>query len=130
MSKTYFVMFATDPDVDPRKCAVGIACASQIASDGHTVDVFFAAHAVRLLHAAYIDALDEQAGQEPGSCRAMLDTLIDKARGVYCSTGSQALAGVTPDNADSILVPGLDMHWSGPPGVSTLSASAERCLSF
>lgn len=130
MPKTYFVMISTDPDVDPRKCAVGIACANQIASDGHTVDVFFAAHGVRLLHTACIDGLDEEAGQDPGSCRAMLDTLAGQARGLYCSTGSQAAVGVTPDNADSVLVPGLDLHWSGPPGVSALSAAADVCLGF
>lgn len=130
MSKTYFVMFSTDPEVDPRKCAVGIACASQIAGDGHTVDAFFAAHAVRLLHADYLETLDERAGQEPGSSRAMLDALIAQARGVYCSTGSQALVGVTPENADAVLVPGLEVHWSGPPGVSALSASADACFNF
>ncbi len=130
MSKLYFVLFSTDPEVDPRKCAVGMSCASQIASDGHTIDVFFAAHAVRLLHTDYINALDEQAGQAPGSCRAILDSLVASARGIYCSTGSQALVGVTPDNAGSVLVPGLELHWSGPPGVSTLSASADHCLSF
>lgn len=130
MPKTYFVMFSTDPEVDPRKCAVGIGCASQIASDGHTVDAFFAAHAVRLLHTDYIDNLDEAAGQASGSCRAMLDSLIGQARGVHCSTGSQELVGVTPDNAGAILVPGLDVQWSGPSGVSALSASADTCLSF
>ena len=130
MSKTCFVMFSTDPEVDPRKCAVGIACATQLVADGNVVDVFFAAHAVRLLHADYLDTLDEPAGQAPGSCRAMIEALGEGARGVHCSTGSQALFGVTPDNAEGILVPGLEVHWSGPSGVSGLSTAADTCLSF
>ena len=31
----FFVMFSTDPDVDPRKCVVGLACATQAIEDGH-----------------------------------------------------------------------------------------------
>ena len=118
MSKTCFVMFSTDPEVDPRKCAVGIACATQLVADGNVVDVFFAAHAVRLLHADYLDTLDEPAGQAPGSCRAMIEALGEGARGVHCSTGSQALFGVTPDNAEGILnarfgQKGLEMEMRG-----------------
>ena len=52
---TFFVMFSTDPDVDPRKCVVGLACAAQAVADGHDVQALFASHAVRLLHADYID---------------------------------------------------------------------------
>ena len=46
---TFFVMFSTDPDVDPRKCVVGLACAAQAVADGHQVQAFFASHAVRLV---------------------------------------------------------------------------------
>ena len=46
---TFFVMFSTDPDVDPRKCVVGLACAAQAVADGHQVQAFFASNAVRLL---------------------------------------------------------------------------------
>ena len=38
--------------------------------------------------------------------------------------------GVTPENASEILVEGLEMNWSGPPGVIALSAAAEVSLSF
>jgi len=49
---------------------------------------------------------------------------------IACSTGSQAVVGVTPDNADDVLVAGLGMEWSGPPGVVAMSAEADRTLSF
>jgi hypothetical protein len=39
MGKRYFVQISTDPDVDPRKCAVGMACAAQAVADGHFVPV-------------------------------------------------------------------------------------------
>ena len=130
MSKSYFIMFSTDPDVDPRKCAVGLACASQAVSDRHEVNVFFASHAVKLLQSSYIGSLDGRVSQEEGFCRGMLDALVAGANGIYCSTGSQAVVGVTPENASEILVGGFDMNWSGPPGVVSLSAAAEVMLSF
>ena len=122
MGKRYFVQISTDPDVDPRKCAVGMACAAQAVTDGHFVHVFFASHAVKLLLVAYIDALDEKVSQQPGQCSAMLHTLVDGAEGIYCSTGSQAVVGVTPDNAHGVLVGGYELNWSGPPGVVSLSS--------
>ena len=81
MSKSYFVQISTDPDVDPRKCVIGLACAGQAATEGHAVNIFFASHAVKLLHANYIDSLDDKVSQEPGWCRATLQILIDHLRG-------------------------------------------------
>jgi hypothetical protein len=40
------------------------------------------------------------------------------------------LVGVTPDNADEVLAEGLDLEWSGPPGVVAMSALADTTLSF
>ena len=37
---TFFVMFSTDPDVDPSKCVVGLACVAQAVADGHQVQAF------------------------------------------------------------------------------------------
>ena len=54
MAIRYFVMISTDPELDPRKCVVGIACAAQAAKEGHEVHTFFASHAVRLLQTEYI----------------------------------------------------------------------------
>ena len=125
----FFVMFSTDPDVDPRKCVVGLACAAQAVEDGHEVQAFFASHAVRLLHADYIDAMDARVGMPDGASRAMVEQLAAGAS-IACSTGSQAVVGVTPDNADDVLVAGLGMEWSGPHGVVAMSAEADRTLSF
>ena len=130
MSKSYFIMFSTDPEVDPRKCAVGLACAAQAVSDGHKVEAFFASHAVKLLQRDYIGSLDSRVSQEEGFCRGRLDALVAGANGIHCSTGSQAIVGVTPENASEILVEGLEMNWSGPPGVIALSAEAEVGLAF
>jgi len=125
----FFVMFSTDPDVDPRKCVVGLACAAQAVEDGHEVQAFFASHSVRLLHADYIDAIDARVGMPDGASRAKVEQLAAGAS-IACSTGSQAVVGVTPDNADDVLVAGLGMEWSGPPGVVAMSAEADRTLSF
>ena len=49
MSKRYFVQISTDPDVDPRKCAVALAGAGQAITDGHSLNIFFASHSVKHL---------------------------------------------------------------------------------
>lgn len=149
MSKSYFMMFSTDPDVDPRKCIVGLACTAQAIADGHEVVVFFASHAVKLLQSEYINTFDAKVAEgqievehwtkspevvanarEKGISRSFLDVLLAGAEGIYCSTGSQAVVGVTPENASEVLVEGLEMNWSGPPGVIALSAASEVSLSF
>ena len=149
MSKSYFMMFSTDPDVDPRKCIVGLACTAQAIADGHEVVVFFASHAVKLLQSEYINTFDAKVAEgqievehwtkspevvanarEKGISRSFLDVLLAGAEGIYCSTGSQAVVGVTPENASDVLVEGLEMNWSGPHGVIALSAASEVGLSF
>ena len=125
----FFVMFSTDPDVDPRKVVVGLACAIQAVSDGHQVQTFFASHSVKLLQVDYINAIDSRVGMPDGASRALLDQLASGAS-IACSTGSQAVLGVNPDNADEVLVGGLDLEWSGPPGVVAMSALADTTLSF
>ena len=129
MSKTFFVMISTDPDVDPVKSLVALACATQAISDGHNVNAFFAANAVKLLQADYLKALDDRVSQSAGFCREMFDKLTQQAS-VYCSTMSQAANGVTPDNAQDLLIGGYDLQWSGPPGVIALSGSADVVLPF
>ena len=47
MTKRFFVKIVTDPEVDLRKCIVGIACAAQAVNDGYDVDMFFAANGVK-----------------------------------------------------------------------------------
>ena len=63
MSKSYFMMFSTDPDVDPRKCIVGLACTAQAIADGHKVVAFFASHAVKLLQSEYINTFDAKVAE-------------------------------------------------------------------
>ena len=126
---TYFFMISTDPDVDPRKCAVAIACAAEAVTGGNSVEVFFASHAVQLLQGQFIDGLDERVGMPSGTCRTMMETLIGGAK-IACSTGSQAVVGVTPDNATEVLMDADSLVWSGPPGVVAMSAAADVVLSF
>ena len=84
---------------------------------------------VTAVHADYINAIDSRVGMPDGASRAMLDQLASGAS-IACSTGSQAVVGVTPDNADEVLAGGLDLEWSGPPGVVAMSALADTTLSF
>ncbi len=122
-------MISTDPDVDPRKCAVGLACAGEAVTSGHDVNVFFASHAVQLLQGQFIDSLDDRVGMSSGTCRTMMETLVDGAK-IACSTGSQAVVGVTPENAAEVLMEPDGLVWSGPPGVVAMSAAADVVLSF
>ena len=71
-----------------------------------------------------------QAGREPGFCKQMIEALMEGAEAIYCSTGSQAVLGVTPDNAADVLVGGLELNWSGPPGVIELSSNADVSLTY
>ncbi len=59
----------------------------------------------------------------------MMQTLIDGAK-IACSTGSQAVVGVTPENAAEVLMDSDGLAWSGPPGVVAMSATADVVLSF
>ncbi|MDA0300133.1 MAG: hypothetical protein O3B40_06840 [Actinobacteria bacterium] len=126
---TYFFMISTDPNVDPRRCAVGLMCAAEALTSGHEVEVFFASHAVQLLQGQFIDGLDSRVGTPSGTCRTMMESLIAGAK-IACSTGSQALVGVTPENADEVLMVTDGLVWSGPPGVVAMSAAADVVLSF
>ena len=112
-----------------KRCAKSLACAAQAVSDGHQVQAFFASHSVKLLHAGYINAIDSRVGMPDGASRALLDQLASGAS-IACSAGSQAVVGVTPDNADEVLVGALELEWSGPPGVVAMSAVADTTLSF
>ena len=126
---TYFFMISTDPDVDPRKCAVAIACAAEAVTAGNSVEVFFASHAVQLLQGEFVNGLDDRVGMPSGTCRTMMNTLIEGAK-IACSTGSQAVLGVTPENAAEVLMDPDGLVGSGPPGVVAMSATADVVLSF
>ena len=132
MSKKFFVKIVTDPDVDLRKCVVGLACAAQAISDGYEVDMFFAADGVKMLNSNYISGINESETLPEGMIFGMIKTITEGAKNIYCSTGSQAANGVTKENADSILLTGYQdwMTWSGPPGVIALSAESDVQLVY
>ena len=132
MSKKFFVKIVTDPDVDLRKCVVGLACAAQAINDGYEVDMFFASDGVKMLNSKYIRGVNESGTLPEGLIFGMIKTITEGAKNIYCSTGSQAANGVTKENADSILLTGYQdwMTWSGPPGVITLSAESDVQLVY
>ena len=132
MSKKFFVKIVTDPDVDLRKCVVGLACAAQAISDGYEVDMFFAADGVKMLNSKYISGTNESGTLPEGMIFGMIKTITEGAKNIYCSTGSQAANGVTKENADSMLLTGYQdwMTWSGPPGVIALSAESDVQLVY
>ena len=132
MSKKFFVKIVTDPDVDLRKCVVGLACAAQAISDGYEVDMFFAADGVKMLNSNYISGINESGTLPEGMIFGMIKTITEGAKNIYCSTGSQAANGVTKENADSILLTGYQdwMTWSGPPGVIALRAKSDVQLVY
>lgn len=132
MGKKFFVKIVTDPDVDLRKCVVGMACASQAINDGHDVSLFFAANGVKMLNSEYLENLNSGGMIPEGMIFIIMNTIIDGASNIYCSTGSQAANGVTKDNANEILLEGFSnwMTWSGPPGVIKLSAESEVQLVY
>lgn len=132
MTKTFFIKLVTDPEVDLRKCIVGLACAAQAVKVGHNVSMFFASNAVRLLNSEYLHAIDSSGDFPDGMVLTMMKTVTDGAKGVYVSTGSQAANGVTKENAAELLLEGWSdwMVWSGPPGVIELSAATDIQLVY
>ena len=132
MSKKIFVKIVTDPEVDLRKCVVGLACASQAVKDGHDVSVFFAANGVKMLNSRYLKSINQMEILPNNMIFDILNSVTQGATNVYCSTGSQAANGVTSENAGEKLLEGWDewMTWSGPPGVIELSVASEVQLIY
>ena len=87
MTCRVFVNFVSDPESDPMKAVVGLACAAQAVSDGHDVDVFFAAASTRMLVPGYLEGLAERMGAPPTMAQGFVQTLIDGARW-HCSFNS------------------------------------------
>ena len=129
MSKHFFIKFVTSPDVDPLKCMVGLGCAAQAINDGHKVDIFFAAAAVQLLHSKCVSNMDEAIDAPAGMCQNFIETIKNGASGIHCSTQSQAHFGVSEESPEA-LVDGLNLNWSGPPGVIALAASADVTMMY
>ena len=129
MSKIFFIKFVTNPEVDPLKCVVGLGCAAQAIKDGHSVDIFFAAASVQLLHDDYISSLDKKVDAPHGMCQSFIDEIIKGAKGIHCSTQSQAHFGVSEDSPEA-LIDGVNLNWSGPPGVIALAANADVTMMY
>ena len=129
MSKHFFIKFVTSPDVDPFKCLVGLGCAAQAINDGHKVDIFFAAAAVQMLHEEYLSKLDKAIDAPAGMCQSFIETIKKGADGIHCSTQSQAHFGVSQDSPKA-LIDGVNLNWSGPPGVIALAANADVTLMY
>ena len=85
-----------------------------------------------MIHAGYINGINEQGSFPDGMIFNMLNVITDGASKIYCSTGSQAANGVTKENADEMLLEGYSewMTWSGPPGVIELSAASDVQLVY
>ena len=132
MSKKFFVKLVTDPEVDLRKCIVGVACAAQAIKDGYDVDVFFAANGVKMLHSKFVEGINNSGDLPDGMFNGMMKTITEDANKVLCSTGSQAANGVTKENASTKLIAGYEnwLTWSGPPGVIALSAESDVQLVY
>ena len=75
MTKRFFVKIVTDPEVDLRKCIVGIACAAQAVNDGYDVDMFFAANGVKMLHSEFIAGVNNSGMLPDGLLDELLNTI-------------------------------------------------------
>ena len=129
MSKRIFVNFVSDPNNDPTKTIVGLACASRAVADGHDVNVFFAAAGVRLLEASYIERLEAELDSPEPMVRPMMDALVAGAT-PHCSFGSlKAVLGISEGDG-ALLVADDQISWSGPPGVIALSTASDVQLMY
>ena len=129
MSKRIFVNFVSDPNNDPTKTIVGLACASRAVADGHDVNVFFAAAGVRLLEASYIERLEAELDSPEPMVRPMMDALVAGAT-LHCSFGSlKAVLGIS-EGGGALLVADDQISWSGPPGVIALSTASDVQLMY
>tara|TARA_B100001109_G_C18798331_1_gene443637 strand:- start:276 stop:698 length:423 start_codon:yes stop_codon:yes gene_type:complete len=129
MTCSVFVKFVSDPETDPSKSVVGLACAAQAVSDGHDVDVFFAAASTRMLVPGYLEGLMERIGAPPAMAQQFVQVLTDGARW-HCSFNSlKATAGIE-EGQGGIIVPDASMTWSGPPGVIALATAADTVLCY
>ena len=129
MSKNYFVKFVSEPKNDPLKTIVGIACAARAISDGHKVNVFFAAHGTRLLDQSYIQELDMRMGPDSRAVSEMMETIISNAV-LYCSFASVKATLGHSEGDEALIVPDEKITWSGPPGVIELSSKSDVQLVY
>ncbi|MBQ70184.1 MAG: hypothetical protein CMA65_01675 [Euryarchaeota archaeon] len=129
MGKKVFIKFVSEPENDMLKSVVGLACAAQAVSDGHDVNVFFAAAGTRLLSPDYIEELNKELGAPVPMVSKFMETIIGGAT-LHCSFASvKAVLGHS--EGDGALVVADDrIEWSGPPGVIALATASEVQLTY
>ena len=129
MSQKFFIKIATDPDVDPVKCVVGMACAAQAVTAGHDVDVFFAAAGVRNLNPGQFEKIAENGDVAVDMLNGLMDKLVNGSK-LHCSFGSVASVLGKKEGEGALCVPDEKLSWSGPPQVIQLSAAADTVLVY
>ena len=129
MSQKFFIKIATDPDVDPVKCVVGMACASQAVTAGHDVDVFFAAGGVRNLNPGQFEKMAENGDVDVNLLNGIMDKLVAGAK-IHCSFGSVASVLGKKEGEGALCIPDEKLSWEGPPQVIELSAAADTVLVY
>ena len=129
MGKKVFIKFVSEPENDMLKSVVGLTCAAQAVSDGHEVNVFFAAAGTRLLSPDYIEELNKELGAPVPMVSKFMETIIGGAT-LHCSFASvKAVLGHS--EGDGALVVADDrIEWSGPPGVIALATASEVQLTY
>ena len=129
MGKKVFIKFVSEPENDMLKSIVGLACAAQAVSDGHDVNVFFAAAGTRLLSPDYIEELNKELGAPVPMVSKFMETIIGGAT-LHCSFASvKAVLGHS--EGDGALVVADDrIEWSCPPGVIALATASEVQLTY
>ena len=82
-----------------------------------------------MLHAEYLSKLEKATDAPAGMTQSFIDTIKNGADGIHCSTQSQAHFGVSQDSPEA-LIDGLNLNWSGPPGVIGLAANADVTMMY
>ena len=129
MSKKYFVKFVSEPRNDTIKTIVGVACAARAISEGHEVNIFFAAAGTRLLDPAYIEELNKEMGEDSTVVSDMMESITENAT-LYCSFASVKATLGHSEGDGALIVPDDRIKWSGPPGVIELSSASEIQLVY
>ena len=129
MPSTVFVKFVSEPQNDPMKSIVGLACTSQAIAEGHEVKVFFAAAGTRLLDPAYIETLNGEFGPDSTMISDMMETICTNAL-LYCSFASVKATLGHNEGDEALVVPDENIEWSGPPGVIALATSSDVQLTY
>ena len=73
--------------------------------------------------------MNEAIDAPSGMYLSFINTIKNGASGIHCSTQSQAHFGVSEESSEA-LIEGLNLNWSGPPGVISLAASSDVAMVY